>query len=375
MGGAGLPRSGGRRWWPPAPRLRAARRRTGSGRSRRWGARAHARRSCRSTPADGRSGRPSSGRTVVPALEATTLADALGGADGVVRPHRCPARRRIGGGQDGLAGRITTAERLAASAWLLAPARSRRLATHRRGGHRRHHGLADRASTTSTAGWSAELAGACGHEPAAGRSLGPRSAAGWCRRPRPCSDWRRARRWSSAPATGRARCSGPGPARCAPWSAGGPRPTCRCLWATGPPVRPRGMVLSRAAGGGLAGRGWPLRGRILRGLAGPAHRSPAGRAGRAGPAESPRCPGGDGHPVAGRGQSPVVAGPMPGPPSSDCPPSTDWPTWPVPLFESVGWEVKRCLDAMDARRPDRPVGRRRWRWPGRVPPCRCGPSR
>ena len=228
-----------------------------------------------------------------------------------------------------------------------------------------------RVSTTSRAGWS----GSWPARPAqagAGRPLGPGERAADDRRPRPSSGWRRGRRWSSGPGTGRARCSAPGPASCAPWSAGAPRPTCRCPSVDHPALRPPGMVLSRAADGGwLVEGGLSAAGSFLDWL-GRLTGHPLRRAGRAGRRRSPPgARGVVGRPLAGRRPGPVVEARCRG-------------------------RLRRAVLRPRAGRPGpgrvrvgglggpavpRGHGRRRsawtgagpgWHWAGPVPRCRCG---
>jgi xylulokinase len=121
----------------------------------------------------------------------------------------------------------------------------------------------------------------------------------------------------------------------------------------GPPVRPRGMVLSRAAGGGWLVEGglssagsfveWlgRLTGHPPTELSELARRSPPGARGvTAAPwLDGARAPWWRPHAGAaflGLSSEHGVA------------------DLARALFESVGWEVKRCLDAMDARRPAGP---------------------
>ena len=336
---------GGRRLCPTAGgRVPAA----GSGRSRRWGARAHDR---RSWPVDaaGRqaSDRPSCGRTAGPGSRRARWPSA-GRRRAGVRPHRCPARRRVGGGQGGVAGRP----------------RRRRVGRQR---------LAPRSRGIS---WSGDSPARWSPMPPWPRAPGSTTSTAWW-----WTSWPAKRPHKLAPivpsdrVSGRLVPVGRGCARAGGGHAGGHRrrrPAVRGARHRGGRGRPHGQLghdgQRVAASGRQAGasghRAWSCRGApAAAGWSRAASRRPdpswPGWAELTGhpPAElaelarrSPSGgPGGGGRPLAGRGQGPVVA--------ARCRRRLRRAVLRArvadlarAVFESVAWEVRRCLEAMDAGR-------------------------
>ena len=191
--------------------------------------------------------RRSCGPTGGPGGRRTSWLRRTGGRGGRAVAGRDRARCGIGGRQARLAGpppgrRPRTA--------VVAPdsERSRRLAAHRRGGDRRHHGLA--VGPLRRRGWAGRgLAGPAGARlppVVAADQVVDGPAGGGRRRPLPAAGT------PVVIGAGRPACEVLGTGSAAstgPWSAGAPRPTSRSRCRpTGPP--PAGMVVSRAADGG-----------------------------------------------------------------------------------------------------------------------------
>jgi xylulokinase len=284
------------------------------------------------------------------ALEATTLADAMGGAE--------PAFDRTGVPLDAgsVAAKIAwladhDRQRLAASAWLLAP---RDLIAWR---------LTGEVVTDAT------MASRTGLYDVDGRMVGELAGlAATSLPPIVPSDQVSGRLLPEAASVlglevGTPVVIGAGDRPCEVLGAGAGEVCPMVSWGTtanvslplgdGPPVRPRGMVLSRAAGGGWLVEGglssagsfveWlgRLTGHRPTELSELARRSPPGARGvTATPwldgARAPWWRPDAGAAFVGLSSDHGVA------------------DLARALFESVGWEVKRCLDAMDARRPEGP---------------------
>ena len=298
-----------RQWWASVVAACAA---CGPGRRRRFGPvdgggvhRAPARPSCSSTPAASRSARPSSGRTVGPRWRRRP-GPALGGGD-ACRPHRGPARRRSVAAKVAW---LAAHDRPTAGRQPLAPgpAGPGGLAAHRR----RWPPIPTLASLTGLLrprrpGGRRELAGPAVRPP--GPVVPSDRVAGAARAGRRPSS-------GSAPGTPvvigagdrRARCSVPGRRPSAHGQLGDDGQRVAARWSPGRPGARRGWWLPRSAVGWVAAGGWPVGGRVLPGLAGPAVR-PVRRPTLAGlaapePAGSTR---GDRGPVARRRPGPVVA--------------------------------------------------------------------
>ena len=229
-----------------------------------------------STPAASRSGRRSCGRTGGPGPRPSGWPPGRRGR-GRARPAPAgiPLDGGIGGGQDRLAGRppgrAPGRQRLAPD-----PAGPRRLAADRRGGHRRHHGLAQSGLYDLDGQVVEELAGpaaaklppvvpsdqvtgaAGGRRPAAALGLAGGHAGG-DRRRRPGLRGARHR----------------GRRESCPMVSWGTTANVSVPVAERPARRPPGMVLSQGGRRRLAARGRALGGRVVPGLARPAHRPPA----------------------------------------------------------------------------------------------------